>query len=142
MELKSVVITLAIFFLVLPIAGLFYTGFMISNGEPARSFDRYNGTSFIRSMTTEALNKTETSLQPSTSSPIDFLFGLPALFLQTTTDVARLVLAGPGLISDTFGQADREFPGLGLGLLGNVVVVILSITVVFLIVYFMRGYRA
>lgn len=140
-DLKNIGITLLVFFLLLPMFILFYSGFMTANGVTPVNTAQYNGTEYIKLITETAVNKTGATEQPS-GTGLDFFFGLPALLLQTGGEIVSLLYQGPVFISATFSSLDKSFPGYHIGDFGLIVTSILIGTIMFLIVYFLRGYRA
>lgn len=141
-DLKEIAVGVLVFFLLVPVFAIFYTEVMTNNGVAVTTdFTKYNGTSYINLVTKNATNATQITEQP-TGSGLDFFFGLPALFLQTGVGVMKSLYQTPGLLLATFTNLDAEFPGYYIGTLGSIVVAIIAATLAFLVVYFMRGYRA
>ena len=96
-DLRNIALAMGVFSFALLLALPFYNGVLLGASKtPVEIDDQFINNSFIQSITTAAVNQTQNTQQPSTPSPLDFFFSLPALFLQATTGgpLARGILGG------------------------------------------------
>ncbi len=142
-NLMNFTMTFIVFGILAVMLGGFYSDALESNSKNPVFINSsiYERTEFYKDITTDAVNQTKNTEQPSAGEPLDFFFSLPALFLQATTQIVFLVYETPAFIGLAMNEIETS-TGLPLGLLTAVLIPLLFVFLLFRVLQFMRGGKA